>query len=127
MCFDYEADLLFFQNPCLALQFRFYVDLSIWIFKGRSNVFLGRRLRVRSGQGLRCPSSEHMEEFRSVVIARQEVKNGVQTAVHAGEGTSDFISKVDNIKGLAVSVQNTVGIVQRACDVEGHKTDRKHN
>lgn len=61
-------------------------------------------MHVRSRAALRCLSCEHSKEFRSIAIACQEVKYGVQTAVHAGEGTSDFISKVDNIKSLAVSV-----------------------
>lgn len=121
-------ELLFKRLPKMSgyvyLESRLSASLGIWVLKGQPHVVI---MHIRSRTSVRSWSSERSEEFRAVVIPCQEVEDGVQTAVHASKRASDFISKVDYIKGPAIRIYNTIGVVERTSDVEGYKTDRKHN
>lgn len=85
----------------VGLESRLIANFGIQVLKGQSDVVL---MHIRCRTSVWSLSSENSDKFRAVVIPCQEVEDGVQTAVHAGKWTSDFVSKVDDIKGLAICV-----------------------
>lgn len=61
------------------------------------------------------------------MIPRQEIQNGVNAAVDAGQRPCDFVGKVYDVEEMAVQVQHAGGVVQSPGDVERDEADSKHH
>ena len=55
------------------------------------------------------------------------VENGIDAAVDASQRPRDLVGKVNDVQHGAVSVQQSVSVVQGACYVEGHEAHCEHH
>lgn len=75
-------------------------------------------------------SEQYGHELGAVVVSGQEVEDGVQAAVEAGQRPCDLVGKVDDIEGFTRDLQHAGGIVEGPRDVEGHEAhgeDHEHH
>ena len=61
------------------------------------------------------------------MIPSQEVQDGVNAAVDAGQRPGDLVSEVDDVEEPAVQLQNTGGVVERPRDVERDEAHGEHH
>lgn len=72
-------------------------------------------------------SRQKRHQFRAEVIPSQEIQNGVDATVDAGQRPGDLISKVYNVEDFTVKIQHTGRVVEGPCNVKWDEAHCKHH